>query len=167
MKDTAGNILIVLKGLSDRVNRFVEAMLIVIASGMSVLVSVQVISRYFFNHSLFWSEEVGRICLVWITFLGGSAVYKRHGHPRIDFFVKHLPSRLRRRLRLFVLVLSLAFFAGLVWYGIAFAEFASIQKTTALGLPLTIPYAILPVSGALFLLHGVVHLFELLRDPGE
>ena len=158
---------VILNALSDRVNRLIEAILACIALGMSVLIAVQVVSRYFFNHSIFWSEEVGRICLVWITFLGGSAVYKRHGHLGIDFLVKHLPGRMKYFLKLLVLGLSLAFFSIFVIYGISFAQFASIQRTTALGLPLAVPYSVIPASGAIFLLHALNHLIQLLRDPGE
>ncbi|MCE5244382.1 MAG: TRAP transporter small permease [Desulfobacteraceae bacterium] len=167
MRAGIGSALSALEALSDRVNRGIEAFLAFLALGMSLLISVQVFSRYFLNHSLFWSEEIGRICLVWITFLGASAVYKRNGHLGLDFFVKFLPERVRFFLRLIVLVLGMAFFCILVRYGISFAQFATIQKTAALGLPLAIPYAVIPVSGALFLLHGLSHLLRLLHDSRE
>jgi TRAP-type transport system small permease protein len=139
-----------------------EMLLCLIGSTMALLIGVQVFSRYVLNHSLFWSEEVARICLVWITFLGGSAAYRRHAHLGIDFFVKHLPLRLQRASEFLVLVASLIFFAVLIFYGTVFVWFVSAQKTAALGLSTALPYLVIPVGGALFFLHGLRDLLELL-----
>jgi len=148
---------------SDWGNRVTEIALAVIGSGMAIVIAVQVFSRYVLNYSLFWSEEVGRICLVWITFLGGSAAYKRHGHIGVDFFVKRLPIGLQRLCTVLVLLLSLAFFSVLMIYGFNFVLFVSAQKTTALGLPLPFPYMVIPLGGALFFLHALDHLLQLFR----
>lgn len=146
---------------SDWAGWATEIVICFIGSGMALLIGVQVFSRYILNHSLFWSEEVGRICLVWITFLGGSAAYRRHAHLGIDFFVNRLPVFWRRASEILVLGVSLLFFAVLVSYGSAFVWFVSAQKTPALGLPTALPYLVIPVSGGLFLLHGLRHLVDL------
>lgn len=149
---------------SDWAGRATEVLLCIIGSGMALLIGVQVFSRYVLNHSLFWSEEIGRICLVWITFLGGSAAYRRHAHLGIDFFVNRLPLRLRRASEALVLTASLIFFLVLVCYGSAFVWFVSAQKTAALGLPTAVPYLVIPVGGALFFLHGLRDIMELLAS---
>ncbi len=146
--------------LSERAGRATEILLCIIGSSMALLIGVQVFSRYVLNHSLFWSEEVGRICLVWITFLGGSAAYRRHAHIGIDFFANLLPPQLRRASEILVLTASLLFFLVLVGYGSAFVWFVSAQKTAALGLPTAVPYLVIPVGGALFFLHGLRDLLE-------
>jgi TRAP-type transport system small permease protein len=147
---------------SDRAGKATEILLCIIGSTMALLIGVQVISRYVLNYSLFWSEEVGRICLVWITFLGGSAAYRRHAHIGIDFFVNRLPSRLKHASQILVVMASMVFFTVLIAYGSVFVWFVSGQKTAALGLPTALPYLIIPVAGALFFLHGLRDLLELL-----
>jgi TRAP-type transport system small permease protein len=119
------------------------------------------------NHSLFWSEEVGRICLVWITFLGASAVYKKRGHLGIDFFVSRLPQRWFLWTQVLVQVCSLVFFWVLVFYGCSYVAFVSGQKTAALGMPMALPCAVIPLSGLFFFLHGITHLLELLACEGS
>lgn len=149
-------------------NRAAEVLLFVIGFSMAMLTGIQVASRYLLNHSIFWSEEVGRICLVWISFLGASAAYKRHAHIGVDFLVVRLPARVRRSLKLFVIFASLVFFLVLMVYGVAFARFVSAQKTAALGLSMALPYMVIPLSGGLFFLHGLSHLFDLLGfDAGD
>jgi TRAP-type transport system small permease protein len=115
------------------------------------------------NHSLFWSEEVGRICLVWISFLGASAAYKRRAHIGIDFLVSRLPHGLQHTFAILVVLLSLFFFMLLFIYGVIFVHFISGQKTAALGFPSALPYTVIPLSGALFSVHAVSHLCLLLQ----
>ena len=154
---------------SNRANCGVESLLFVIGLGMALLTGTQVFSRYLLNHSLFWSEEVGRMCLVWISFLGASAVYKRGGHIGIYFLVQRLPHRVRRILAILLLLLSFFFFAIMIIFGFSFVAFTAGQKTAALGIPKSIPYLAIPLSGLLFFLHGFNHLLELLtdREPGQ
>jgi TRAP-type transport system small permease protein len=154
---------------SDRVNRLVEGLLFVIGLTMALLTGVQVFSRYVLNHSLFWSEEVGRFCLVWLSFLGATAAYKRRAHIGIAFLVDRLPAAARRFIALLVLMVSLNFFAVLLVWGFSFTWFAAAQKTPALGISKAIPYLVIPVSGAAFLLHGAVQLLGLIgqRRPGH
>ncbi len=151
---------------SNWANRITEIFLFFIGLGMALIIGTQVFSRYVLNHSLFWSEEVGRICLVWISFLGASAAYKRRAHIGVDFLVARLPHNLRYAVAILVLVLSLVFFGVLIVYGTIFAAFISGQKTAALGLPLTLTYTAIPLSGALFSLHALSHLCKLI-DPLE
>jgi TRAP-type C4-dicarboxylate transport system permease small subunit len=134
---------------------------------MALLMGAQVFSRYVLNHSIFWSEEVGRMSLVWLAFLGASAAYKRRLHIGIDFLVRRFPSPLHRFLEATVILASLVFFAVMIWYGLAFTRFVVPQKTAALGISQAVPYTALPLSGLLFMLHGVSHLLELFADKAE
>jgi TRAP-type transport system small permease protein len=152
---------------SDRVNRAVEGMLFGLGVGMVLVTGAQVFSRYLLNHSLFWSEEVGRICLVWLSFLGAACAYKRHAHIGVAFLVDRLPARARRAIALLVLLASQAFFALMVLWGLSFAWFAAAQKTPALGIPKGIPYLVIPLSGAVFSLHGLEQLLNLLGNRGR
>jgi TRAP-type C4-dicarboxylate transport system permease small subunit len=152
---------------STRLNRWVEAFLFVIGLGMALLMGAQVFSRYVLNHSIFWSEEVGRMSLVWLSFLGASAAYKRHLHIGIDFLVRRFPAPLKRTIEIGIILISLIFFGILIIYGFSFARFVSAQKTAALGISQAIPYIALPLSGGLFFLHGLSHLLELMTGGLE
>ena len=75
-----------LERLSRKINFWVEYLLFGLGFAMAALVAVQVFFRYVLNHSLFWSEELARYFLVWLTFLGASVAYYRKVHPGIDIF---------------------------------------------------------------------------------
>jgi TRAP-type C4-dicarboxylate transport system permease small subunit len=39
-----------------------------------------VIARYVFNAPPFWTEELARFCLIWLTFVGAVVVHAERSH---------------------------------------------------------------------------------------
>lgn len=150
--------------LSRFINHWIERFLFGIGLAMALVVAVQVFCRYVLNYSLFWSEELARYLLVWLSFLGASVAYYRRAHPGIDVVVTLLPDPLKRSVAVGIHIVSLAFFSIMVWYGCQFSYFVRLQITPALYLPRWIVYVIIPVSGSVLMLHG---LSLLLRDLKE
>lgn len=58
---------------------------------MVVVVSLQVIFRYFINVSLDWADELARLTFVWVAFLGVPHGAKIGAHVGIDSVAKLLP----------------------------------------------------------------------------
>jgi TRAP-type C4-dicarboxylate transport system permease small subunit len=157
-----------LERLSYGVNRVVEMALFTLGFGMAVIVAVQVFFRYVLNHSIFWSEELARFLLVWLTFLGASVAYHRRGHASIDVLFTRLSGPGRKAAALTVHLVCLGFFLILVIYGWSFAHFVRLQISPALSLPKWIPHGILPLSGAILTLHCLARLIgELAEKPGD
>jgi TRAP-type C4-dicarboxylate transport system permease small subunit len=152
-----------LAGLSARINRVVEFLLSVLGLGMALLVAVQVFFRYALNNSIFWSEELARFLLVWLTFLGASVVYFRGAHASVDFLYKRAGLGSRRVMNILVHLFSLAFFLVMAVYGWQFAHFIRLQVSAALNLPKWIPHSIIPLSGAILALHSLNFLWRELK----
>ena len=154
----------VLVGISRFLNRWVEIALFVFGFTMAAIVAVQVFFRYGLNHSLFWSEELSRYLLVWLTFLGASVAYHRKAHPGIDVFVTMIPLRLKKPVAVFVHLISLVLFSVMVIYGFQFSYFVRLQITPALYLPKWILFGIVPLSGIIFMIHGLSFLLQDLKE---
>ncbi len=60
-----------LERLSTSCNRYTEGFLLLLGLTMAAVVILQVFCRYILNYSLFWSEELARFLLVWLTFRRG------------------------------------------------------------------------------------------------
>jgi len=56
---------------------------------MTVLVFIQVVSRYVFNSPTSWTEEMARLCFVWISMIGAYMGVKTKGHISIETFVHY------------------------------------------------------------------------------
>ncbi|MFZ0727725.1 MAG: TRAP transporter small permease [Desulfobacterales bacterium] len=153
--------------LSQSVNRGVEYLLFVFGLSMSGIVAVQVFSRYVLNNSLFWSEELARFLLVWLTFLGASAAYCRQAHPGVDFLYARVAPALQRIFAIVTHLASLALFTVMIVYGCRFAWFVRLQISPALQIPKWIILAIVPISGLILALHGLTFLAEVLKETGR
>jgi TRAP-type C4-dicarboxylate transport system permease small subunit len=144
--------------LSRRINDGVERLLFLLGFSMALVVAAQVFSRYALNHSFFWSEELARFLLVWLTFLGASAAYRRRVHAGIDVVYKRFPAWGRKASRLTVHLGALTFAGIMIWYGTAFAWFVRLQISPALLLPKWIPHSIIPIAGAVLFIHALAFL---------
>ena len=140
---------------SGLLNRGIVVLVSAMGIAMAGIVAVQVLFRYGFNHSLFWSEELARVLLVWLTFFGATVAYYHGAHPGVDGLVKRLPSSGQRIAAFLSHMASLALFSVMVWYGTCFAWFVRLQITPALGWPKWIIMAAVPAAGCVFWVHGL------------
>ncbi len=142
-----------IKSISGSINCCVEYLLFTLGFTMAVLVAVQVFFRYALNHSLFWSEELARNILVWLTFLGASTAYYRKVHPCVDFFYSKMNPMMRFISTLVVHTASMGLFVVMIIYGAEFAWFVRSQISPALQIHKWIIISIIPVSGAILMVH--------------
>jgi TRAP-type C4-dicarboxylate transport system permease small subunit len=63
---------------------------------MSAIVISEVFSRYLFQYSFFFSEELSRLSFVWAGFLSTSVALKKGTHISIQFIVEQLPKGPKR-----------------------------------------------------------------------
>jgi TRAP-type C4-dicarboxylate transport system permease small subunit len=126
---------------------------------MVLLVFMNVVSRYIFNHSIIWAEEVSQYLMVWVAFLGAGLALRQGRHVAIEILQDRLPSKARRMTRHLVALLLILFMGILIILGFQFARFAWDQETPVLNIPQGIPYLAVPI-GALLLM---THLFFLYR----
>ena len=149
---------------SRRTNTVIEQSLLGLGILMIGVVAAQVFFRYVLNHSLFWSEELARYILVWLTFLGASVAYRRGVHPRIDLFASRLGTHGARAIHIGAHLVAMAFFSVLVIYGAQFAYFVRLQISPALQIPKWIVMLVLPISGMVMILHAVAAIVSDLRE---
>lgn len=144
----------IVEALSQGANRLAEGVMAVFLAAMALLVGVQIAGRFVIGYSIFWSDELTRFLLIWISFLGMSAGVRRGAHPAIDSLVRALPPRPARMILALALLLSLGFFAVMVIYGGSLVLHTWPQRSVSLGLRMSVPYFAVPLSGLLMLLHG-------------
>ncbi len=149
-----------IRKLSRQVNQTVEWGLAGIGVIMVVVVAAQVFCRYVLNHSLFWSEELARYLLVWLTFLGATVAYHRRAHPSIDMLQARVAPSVAHVMTITGYLVALFFFGVLTVYGFQFAHFVRAQISPALQIPKWTVMVVLPLSGAILCLHTCVLLID-------
>lgn len=149
--------------LSDRINRLIEKLLLLLGTLICLILFAQVLCRYA-GSSLGWSEEVSRFLLVAITFFGGSAAYRRADFIGLEGIGRQLGPRAAIIIRRLIQLLTLIFFLLIAWFGSLYVVTAWQHRSAALGLPMGLPYAVIPLAALVFIIHILA---DLSRKTGE
>ena len=145
------------------VNRVIEYSLFGLGFSMAILVAVQVFCRYVLNSSLFWSEELARYMLVWLSFLGATVAYYRNLHPGVDAFTSRISPEKQRITQLLVHATAMVLALVMVISGIQFAWFVRMQISPALAIPKWIILAVIPVSGGILFVYALAFLLKTMQ----
>jgi len=146
-----------LLAVSNVVNHWVERFLLLLGVVISLILFAQVIARYSGN-SLSWSEEVGRYLLVATTFLGATVAYKRAHFIGLAGFGARFGRLVEKLIFRGLQLLTLGCFGLVTGYGVIYTLKAWEQTSTAVQMPMSLPISVLPISGAIFLLHVLTDL---------
>jgi TRAP-type C4-dicarboxylate transport system permease small subunit len=137
-----------------------------IVGALVLLVFSGVLSRYVFNYSLAWSDELAGLCFVWLTLLGSVAALRRRTHMTMGFFPRCFGPAGQRRVGLYVMVAILFFLVVMVWQGIVLTQATMPDQSAVLRLPVGLSYLALPVTGLLMLAYALRQTWYLWRSPG-
>ncbi|MDT8901657.1 TRAP transporter small permease [Anaeroselena agilis] len=116
----------------------IEDWFLAITLGAMLLLNFgNVLSRYFLNLSMSFTEEITTNLFVWSCFFGAAAAAKRGAHLGLSLFTDMLSAKWQRVCALFVTLLALIMFAVIIWtsIGMVQSQIASKQTTPALGIP--------------------------------
>ena len=144
----------------------VEAFCFAGIGAILVIGTMQVIWRYAFNSSLFWSEEAMRYLMIWIVMVGAGLSYSRGQFLGMRLAVDRLPAGPRRIVDLIAAVVMLIFLGVLLWYGTKFAWMTRLQTATALGFSMFWVHIAISVGAVLLALHVALNeFFGIAREP--
>jgi TRAP-type transport system small permease protein len=153
----------------DTINKVVGILLALMLGVMSILIILQVISRFVINLPLTWSEELSRYLMIYIVFLGASLAMRHNKLISIELLPETLTGNKRRFVIILVMIISIIFFAILFKQGIDMLPLVQMQSSPGLQLSMAIPYASIPIGSFLLALNSLaVILDELsLKKEGE
>jgi TRAP-type C4-dicarboxylate transport system permease small subunit len=156
-------IALIIDTTSRVISRLVANLCVGLIFVMLVLLVTQVLMRYFLGAPPSWTEELAIILFAWLVLLYATVGLREGFHVAVE----SIPARFER-LHGWAdrLVAALAILFGWVTLsaGIAYVGRTAGQLTAALQIPIEVLYLCVPVSGALFILHGLARLF-VAADP--
>lgn len=156
----------VLKPLAqiDRVIAVVERIILAYAVLLMFLNTIaNVVGRYVFGQSLYFSEELNQFLIVMVTFVGLGYATRRGRHIRMSAFYDQLSDRNRK-----ILMTIIALSTGLVMFWLSWlsADYVtsvaqSAKVTPALRVPLYLTYLWVPFG---FFLTGIQYMLTVVRN---
>lgn len=106
------------------------------------VVFYQFITRYVFNNSASWTEEIARYLLIGTVFVGASIGVAKNNHIQVDLLYRWLPSSVARVMALVVDVMRIAFFGAMVVLTVQMMLKMENYQMTIIDLPMNIVYSV-------------------------
>ena len=131
----------------------------VLLSFMTILVLIQVFSRYVLNSPVAFTEELVRYSLIWTGFIGAAYAFSTREHMSLvrDKFTGKAHTALL--VAIDGLILLLAIFVITIG-GFKLAVSASREFSALLGIPRSLVYSIAPISGIFIIIAQIINIYE-------
>ncbi|WP_296764401.1 TRAP transporter small permease [Sediminimonas sp.] len=125
-----------------------------------------VVGRFVFQSSLFFSEELNRILIILVTFAGISYAARQGRHIRMSAIFDALPPRPRKVMMIIISLVTAVFMLGLAWYSTQYilTQAGRGRVLPSLQIPVWIILVWVPVgffmTGLQYLLTAIKNLIE-------
>jgi len=147
--------------LFEKVCRMMEIILVFIFGLLVIDVLSQVFSRYLFNTSFAFTEELARFSLIWLSILGAAYLSGKREHLSMDFLYQKFSSSTKKKVLIFIEI-CIFLFALIVMvvggFNLVYTTLHLGQLSGTLRIPLGYVYAILPISGLFMMWFSIYHL---------
>ena len=146
-------------------DRVLYCLLFMVLGAMVAIVAANVFGRFLLGKSISWGEEVAKILLTYLTFLGAAYAMRDDSHYTFDFLIQKAP---RRTLRYFLAFrwLAIIVMAVLLMYWSSEATFgvrAWIMPST--GLNRALVYGVAPLGMMFLILYAVRNFLADMKTP--
>lgn len=150
---------------SNRVVDWIENGLVTLLIFTATIVAIiQVVARYVFNNSIYWSEELILYSLIAMSFLTMGMGVRYAAHISVDAAYAFSGPRLSYALRIGSVCLGLIFASVLIYYGsrLSMNTLRMGQLSPAMRVPVGYIYLVIPISGVFMMLRYLLVLASLL-----
>lgn len=153
-----------MKTLSNTLARIISASLFVFLAVLVAVTFFQVLCRFVFKFPAVWTEEVARMCFVWLILLGAAIGVREGSHLVLDMVTSALGPRARKLMQSLVLAMIIVLSGMFAYAGGNYCWRSRNKTAVTLPIPANSVYAAVPLSGVLMVLFGIE---KLLSRNGE
>lgn len=152
----------------DLVDTSIEWTSIVLMSFLLLLTFVNVVGRYVFHSSIFFSEELARFIFVWIVFLGAAIIIKDKGHVAVTFMLDSLHGKITKKvLETVIGICGIVFISIVFCGGLQLACSMNIYSSAALGIPMGYVYWVIPIGSGIMMIHQLKNFVSIFKTQDK
>jgi TRAP-type C4-dicarboxylate transport system permease small subunit len=158
-----------MQGLSRVLGWLEDALCAVALGSVALVVTGQVVSRYCFNYTPSWSEELSRYLVVWTIFVGTAVGVRKNIHIGVDALIRLAPHRVKLSLEVLLNVIGAAVSAVLIYLAVLFIQdtIEYEQLSPAMQIPMWLPYLAMPVGLGFAVVHFLHSALKVLLSGEE
>ena len=133
-----------------------HAALFVIGILFTLMITLEVISRYVFSFSISFVNALARMLLVWFFLLGAGVALRRGAHVGFELLLSKMKPGTRRTFVLIGFALAAVFYLEILWSGWFAVVTARAQTEPGLDISLAWIMSAIPIGCGLLLYHTIV-----------
>lgn len=149
------------------IENILKALVVLSIGIMLAIVFLQVISRYAFNYTPSFAEELSRYLFVWTVFLSLPLVAKTGGHMAIETITSRISGTKLKTCRVLADIFTFVFLFIMVYYGFKMVQLAHFQTSPAMVIPMSYVYIVIPVGCLIMALNLVGDFVKLVQTPAD
>lgn len=131
---------------------------------LTVMLTLQVFSRFILGHSWTWMEEFATIMFVWMIYLATSAAVTHRKHLKIDVLLEAVPFQVKKVMLIASNVIFAAFNIYISVIMVNVIQLLGSSKTTMLGIPQQLVYIVIPIGLIISVIRLVQDTLKLLKE---
>lgn len=152
--------------IDSAISRIESVMLAVGVLLMALNTISNVVGRFVFQSSIFFSEELNRILIILITFAGISYAARQGRHIRMSAIYDALPPKTRKVMMIVITLVTAAFMFGLCYYAVGYIETQAGRGRVLPALQIPVWWTLLWVPVG-FLMTGLQYLLTAIKNITE
>ncbi|MEJ8573597.1 TRAP transporter small permease [Microbaculum marinum] len=152
--------------IDSAISRIESVMLAIGVLLMAANTIANVLGRFVFQSSIFFSEELNRILIILITFAGISYAARQGRHIRMSAIYDAMPPGIRKPMMIVIALVTATFMFGLCWYsyGYILTQAGRGRVLPALQIPVWWTLVWVPVG---FFMTGMQYLLTAIKNLQE
>ena len=160
--------MIILNNIRKVINTVIKIACILLFGFMVIIGTYQILVRYIFNNPSTVSEELLTYSFTWMSLFAAAYVFGKREHMRMGFLADKLNKKKLTILNAIIEIIIIAFaLIVMVYGGISITSLSMTQKTASLGIPMGYVYIVIPITGVVIAVYGVLNVICLIRKGEE
>ncbi len=135
-----------LKLINDILQKFSTILASILIGLMTLVILYMVYFRYILNDTPYWSEEVARCMMLWMTFIVLPVSYRLGSNVSLEILLVKLKGKLLIFLEIFIHLLILTFIINFFYLSLNFVKSGMMARAYSFDLQIGYIYLILPIS---------------------
>ena len=152
------------KMIEKHLDPLIEIVLAILMAVTICTVFTGVVFRYVLLSPLAWTEEIARLCLVWMTFLGAYIAMRRDKHMYIQLFYDRFSLHWKKKIDIIGNAFLISFYILLIIYGNKYANAFMSDLSPYLEIPLGVSYMALPIAAFLLLIGTISRIYHMITS---
>lgn len=132
-------------------------------AALAIVMTLNVLFRYFINYSMPWTSEVSLFLFAWVTFLGASLGVHRNDMAAVTIVIERFKGKSYKISQLVVQLMILVFASLFFSYALNWFLSPSTLNATAvtINIKMWVPYMVLPIGMVLIILFSIDNILKI------